>query len=71
MEPFGLFQFLQSLLAKPEDTAASEPISTTQKEPDTTPAKAVENPAETSGAQNAFLEFISAHDTRAKNTKKH
>ena len=70
MEPFGLFQFLQSLLAKPEETTVSEPLPSAPKEPETTPSKTVEPPLKDNGAQNAFLDFISAHETRAKNTRK-
>ena len=67
MEPFGLFQFLQSLLnspvSTPQDTA--ERTSEPPQENTATPPK---NP-ETKGA-DTYAKFISAHEARIQKTRK-
>ena len=70
MEPFGLFQFLQSLLAKPDENEVFEPASPPQKESDSNPLPAVENSSQAPPQQNAFLDFLTAHEQRVKNTRK-
>ena len=70
MEPFGLFQFLQSLLAKPDENEVFEPTSPPQKEPNSAPSTATENPSQPPSQQNAFLDFLTAHEQRVKNTRK-
>ena len=70
MEPFGIFQFLQSLLTKTEESEALSPEKT---EESTTAAtlEETEPPApDLSPAQDAFLGFLSSHERRAKNVKK-
>ena len=70
MEPFGLFQFLQNLLTKTEESEAFEPKNTEEKAPEESGGASSAPPPEPSPAQDAFLGFLSAHDRRAKNTKK-
>lgn len=70
MEPFGIFQFLQSLLAKPEENNASQSETLEQKNLDEPVEKTEKVESEPSPAQDAFLVFLSSHDRRAKNVKK-
>lgn len=64
MEPFGLFQFLQSLLKTPPAQEAQEEknVPETPKEP----------PAETPTQVNneVYLQFISNHEKRRQGVKK-
>lgn len=67
MEPFGLFNLLKSAVfpdSKTEDPAPSpDPPSATDSEQNTTNAVPTKEP-------NAFLDFMTAHDERAKRVKK-
>lgn len=67
MEPFGLFQFLQSLLNNvPSSSADTEQTAApTQTEEGSAPAPP---PAQNNG--DAYLRFIADHDRRMQNTKK-
>lgn len=71
MEPFGLFQFLQSLLTN-APAVPSETVDAAEKTNDTKPVEptANESPKQT-GNKDAYLRFISDHEKRTKNTKKH
>ena len=75
MEPFALFHLLQSLLSPPvsneTDTQIEKnapPSPQTETDPSTTPTPTEESPK--TDAQDAFLRFVSAHEARAKRTKK-
>ena len=63
MEPFGLFQFLQSLLQNPptqenqEDTNAAEPVVETNPPPPPT-------------VNETYLQFIANHEKRSQGIKK-
>ena len=70
MEPFGLFQFLQSLLNSPTDsgTTSTEETAQTAEPPLNTTGK---QPCAAENKNNeAYLRFISDHEKRARNTKK-
>ena len=70
VEPFGIFQFLQSLLTKTEESEALSTENAEQK-PTDPPSEEPKNPVpDSSPAQDAFLGFLSMHDRRAKNVKK-
>ena len=69
MEPFGLFQFLQSLLTNP----SASPLSGSDEPTETkTPPSTEHTPAEPSPQANneAYLQFIANHEKRAKQTRK-
>ncbi len=67
MEPFGLFQFLQSLL-NPLDSPSQDTDKTPLETPrENTPQPAVSN--ENKG-NDAYLKFISAHELRIQKTRK-
>ena len=67
MEPFGLFQFLQSLLNSPAPTPqdADKPAPELQRE--STPAPP--QPPEAKGS-DTYAKFISAHEARIQKTRK-
>ncbi len=63
MEPFSLFQLFQSLCNHfPVEQAPQEQ----EKQEEQPPPKTEEAPS----SQEAFLQFLSNHDARAKRTKK-
>ena len=77
MESFGLFNFLKSMLdfsAQPSPSPTSDaPVS----EPTAEPQSAMQSPAEKEaserterGSQEAVLQFMAAHEARAKRTRK-
>lgn len=67
MEPFGLFQLLQSIL--PQNTTPAKPtappIDVEQNVETTSPPPVTEPPTYTA-AQAAVLDFMDAHERRAK-----
>ena len=66
MEPFALFQLLQSLFNSSTSQESAPPVSKETEEPPTTPT-----PEPTfSPSQEAALRFLSEHENRAKRTKK-
>ena len=66
MEPFGLFQFLQSLLNSPV-SAPQDTEEITQPQPQETPTKPVQN---TENKDNdTYLKFITAHEARIQKTR--
>lgn len=69
MEPFGLFQLLQTLLTPPTPPAQnpSEPPAFEEAETNAPPPPPMD---ENTPAKDAYLQFMQAHDTRAKRTKK-
>ncbi|MBQ7923902.1 MAG: hypothetical protein IJ329_01195 [Clostridia bacterium] len=75
MEPFALFNLLQSLFPQsPSQNAANNPTDTAPQNESEPPDKNVPSeqhaPEEPSSAQEAALRFLSAHDSRSKRTKK-
>ena len=70
MEPFGIFQFLQSLLTKTEESEALSPEKTEETSTAAPPEETEIPTPDLSPAQDAFLGFLSTHDRRAKNVKK-
>ena len=72
MEPFGLFQFLQSLLnSTPEATksADGETQNEVTQKTDAPTASTHKNTTKTD-VDNAYLHFITDHEKRVHNTKK-
>ena len=67
MEPFGLFQFLQSLLNSPVSTP-QDSEETAQAQPQETPPKPAQN-TENAG-NDTYLKFITAHESRIQKTRK-
>ena len=67
MEPFGLFQFLQSLLnspvSAPQDTA--EPPPEQPREPPSSTTQINEK-----SGNETYLKFISSHESRIQKTRK-
>ena len=73
MEPFGLFHFLKTFL----DSPAAQEHSKTDEISSPSPQDRAENPAEelteteqSSPSVNAVLEFMDAHERRAKPHRK-
>ena len=64
MEPFGLFQFLQSLLKNPPAQDAQGEVESTET--------IAEKPAETPQTPNneAYLQFIANHEKRSQGIRK-
>ena len=70
MEPFGLFQFLQSLLNSPTDSGITSTEETAQTvEPNENATSKQPSAVENKNGE-AYLRFISDHEKRARNTKK-
>ena len=80
MEPFGLLNFLQTMLTVTDFSQKSAPENTENKEKtapvhDTEKAELSANkqnipfPEEKAEPQNAFTQFLSVHDARVKKTK--
>ena len=67
MEPFGLFQFLQSLLNSSESTPqnADESAAKSPQESAPTPPPSTENKG-----NDTYLKFISSHESRIQKTRK-
>ncbi|MBQ8309235.1 MAG: hypothetical protein IJX96_05310 [Clostridia bacterium] len=75
MEPFGLFQILQSFLGTNANATGSEEEMPPPANAEPTKEKAPETPPtapeeERECASNAFLSFVDAHDKRARRIKK-
>ena len=75
MEPFALFQILKSLLPTEADSSPSQKeknsVSTENpKDAETEKSTNFEREHSPDVKQNAFLQFVAAHDARAKRTKK-
>jgi hypothetical protein len=69
MEPFGLFQFLQSLLNSPAPTQENPTQSTLKNEENFTPTEMKNSTAEPKN-NDTYMQFISAHESRVKKTRK-
>ena len=67
MEPFGLFQFLQSLLNSPASAPSenSDPPVNAPKETTPTPTQKHEQTG-----NDTYLNFITAHESRIQKTRK-
>ena len=76
MEPFGLFQFLQSFLAQtPENAneAKAPDTSESEKQAEESAPKTNAEPErkmEADSSNQAILSFMQAHETRARRIKK-
>lgn len=70
MEPFGIFQFLQNLLTKPEEMEQNPPQKTQETEAETSAVENEKSAPQPSSSQAAILGFLTAHEQRAKNTRK-
>ena len=70
MEPFSLFQLLSSLLPQTEQPSEKTPPAPPPQEPAPVQAKTEETPPFNSLEQNACVQFLEAHETRAKRTRK-
>lgn len=67
MEPFGLFQFLQSLLNSPASAPQNPedaPLSSAQESPPISPSSTEQK------GNDTYLNFISAHEARIQKTRK-
>ena len=64
MEPFGLFQFLQSLLKNPPAQDTQEEVNT----PETVMEKSAEKPPIPNN--DTYLQFIANHEKRSQNIRK-
>ena len=67
MEPFGLFQFLQSLLNSPASAPSESTDSPVNTPKETTPTPTQKN--EQTG-NDTYLNFITAHESRIQKTRK-
>jgi hypothetical protein len=67
MEPFGLFQFLQSLLNSPAPTSQPLDETPTVSTPDPPPVSPL---ATEQKGNETYLKFISAHEARIQKTRK-
>ena len=67
MEPFGLFQFLQSLLNSPAPTPPDNADSTVNTMQETPPAPTPKNDEKDN---DTYLNFITAHESRIQKTRK-
>ena len=76
MEPFGLFQFLQSFLAQtPENTPEMQVSDTSESEKSAEESAPKTNAEperemEADSSNQAILSFMQAHETRARRIKK-
>ena len=72
MEPFGILQFLQSLLPQAQKTDAEpqtqteEPTSQKSEQPTPAPSPSVEE----NRATDAILQYMEEHDKRARKLKR-
>ena len=80
MESFGLFNFLKSMLDFSAQTPAAPMSDVPVSQSSTEPQSAVQTPTETEketavapfayGPQEAVVQFMEAHETRAKRMRK-
>ena len=68
MEPFGLFQFLQSLLNSPAQTTSETPKSEGEKPSENIPSSS-HRPVQNDKNSEAFVQFMQEHDRRSRRTK--
>ena len=69
MEPFGVFQFLQSLL-NPPAPPQENPTTTIAKTAEETPSAQQKNATAEPKNNDTYMQFISAHESRVKKTRK-
>jgi hypothetical protein len=69
MEPFGVFQFLQSLLNSPAPPQENPTLSTDKNTKECPSTESKTNIAESKN-NDAYIQFISAHESRVKRTRK-
>ena len=75
MEPFGLFQILQSFLSQNPENAPKAEEATAQNEKELEASApqahtAIEPTPDPDSSNRAILSFMQAHETRAKRIKK-
>ena len=70
MEPFSLFQLLSSLLPQTEQPSEKTANPQPPQEPAPAPTKGEETHPLNTVEQNACVQFLEAHETRAKRTRK-
>ena len=73
MEPFGLFQFLQTLLSptpSPPSENAENPVQNEKKTTVSEEKMQTEAPKPDNSAQDAYLQFLANHDKHSRRTKK-
>ena len=68
MEPFGLFQFLQSLLQNPSPPAENTTQNQEENNAHIPPENARKNPPPS--VSDTYLQFCANHEKRAHNIKK-
>ena len=69
MEPFGLFQFLQSLLNTQQFPQENAPSPSCKNAEESAPSP-ISTPSESPKGNDTYAQFISAHDSRIKKTRK-
>ena len=69
MEPFALFNFLQSLLQPPQNSKQT-PSSDSTPENVVPPTETTQAGQDREENRDAFLQFIEAHERRSKRIKK-
>ena len=82
MEPFGILNFLQTLLnganfsqstdqnsMETKENSPPSPTSEAAQKPSAEQMKNAPSPEHKSEQQNAFTQFVAAHDARVKKTK--
>jgi len=70
MEPFGLFQFLQSLLNSPTPSASETPRAENQKMGESAPQNATSKDTQAAKNNEAILQFMQEHDRRSRRTRR-
>ena len=70
MEPFGLFQFLQSLLNSPQAPQSNTPPPNNEKSSDSTPSAPSAAPVSQPKNNETYLKFIAEHEKRMQKTRK-
>ena len=69
MEPFGLLQFLQSLLNTPPAEQENTPLTSEKNDTFSSHAEPPPSPAEPKN-NDTYMQFISSHESRVKKTRK-
>lgn len=70
MEPFGLFQFLQSLLNSPQAAQSNSPPPNSENSSDGTPSAPSPTPVSEPKNNDTYLKFIAEHEKRMQKTRK-
>ncbi len=73
MQPFGLLNFLQTLINSSQQNPTASPTDSPQENAENTDVNSAENtekPTIATDNQKAILSFFEAHEKRAKHIKK-